>query len=497
MKNFIIVLLCILCITQITNAQWFIRNSGTTTNFKDVNYIDPYFLTIVGENGAILRSTNSGFNWIFQPSGTPENLNSVDFLDVSFGFIVGSNGTILKTTSGGINWEQLNSGTTEILYCVSCFDYDNCIAVGTGGTILKTSDSGNTWTSIQSGTIKNLLGVSFTDVNNVIIVGLQTILKSTNGGVDWISNTIGSNYLLRGISCVDSNNCFAVGTGIILYTSDGGNTWEDRTSGTTHNLSGVSYNNLNYCNSVGSIGTIIGTTNAGLDWMFQPSWTIQNLLGVSFVNPDSGIAVGNSGVIRMTYTAGIPVELINFTALTKDGVVELSWETATEINNHIFEIEKRREDQEFYTIGYMEGAGTTTEPQKYSFFDRNVEQGTHYYRLKQIDFNGVFEYSKEVEVLATGILSFSLSQNYPNPFNPVTSIQYEVSSKQFVLLIVYDLLGNEIATLVNEEKQSGTYEVEFNINSHSGEVRNLSSGVYFYQLRAADFVENKKMILLK
>ncbi len=92
---------------------------------------------------------------------------------------------------------------------------------------------------------------------------------------------------------------------------------------------------------------------------------------------------------------------------------------------------------------------------------------------------------------------FSLSQNYPNPFNPVTSIQYAVSSRQFVTLKVYDVLGNEIATLVNEEKQPGTYEVEFDATSHSGEVRNLTSGIYFYQLKAGNYIETKKMVLIK
>ena len=94
-------------------------------------------------------------------------------------------------------------------------------------------------------------------------------------------------------------------------------------------------------------------------------------------------------------------------------------------------------------------------------------------------------------------LDFDLYQNFPNPFNPVTSIQYTVSSRQFVSLKVYDVLGNEIATLVNEEKQPGTYEVEFNTQSHSGEGRNLTSGIYFYQLKSGNFEETKKMLLLK
>src|SRR5690606_1466374 len=116
-----------------------------------------------------------------------------------------------------------------------------------------------------------------------------------------------------------------------------------------------------------------------------------------------------------------------------------------------------------------------------------------YYRLKQIDFNGSFEYSNVIEIdLAPS--SFSLSQNYPNPFNPKTSIEYKVGSTEYVTLKVYDVLGREVATLVNEVKQPGIYEVEFNPASGIG---NLSSGVYYYQLQSGNFIETKKMIYLK
>jgi hypothetical protein len=183
----------------------------------------------------------------------------------------------------------------------------------------------------------------------------------------------------------------------------------------------------------------------------------------------------------------------------------LSWSTSTELNNHIFEIERKMEEEEFYTIGYVQGNGTTTEVHNYTYTDKNVERGKYFYRLKQIDYSGAYEYSDEIEVSVTGILNFGLGQNYPNPFNPSTKIKYTIpsvtlrqaQSDSWVTLKVYDVLGNEIATLVNEEKPAGTYEVEFNINSHSGEVRNLSSGVYFYQLRSGDFIETKKMVLIK
>jgi hypothetical protein len=110
--------------------------------------------------------------------------------------------------------------------------------------------------------------------------------------------------------------------------------------------------------------------------------------------------------------------------------------------------------------------------------------------LKQIDYAGTYQYSEEIEVAVTGIFKFELEQNYPNPFNPVTSIQYAVSSRQFVTLKVYDILGNEIATLVNEEKQPGIYEVEF-------DATDFTSGIYFYQLKAGNYLETRKMVMLK
>ena len=112
-------------------------------------------------------------------------------------------------------------------------------------------------------------------------------------------------------------------------------------------------------------------------------------------------------------------------------------------------------------------------------------------------FVAVYDTTSGLLSITDHLSSFSLFQNYPNPFNPVTSIQYVVSSRQFVTLKVYDVLGNEIATLVNEEKQPGIYEDEFNIKNHSGEGRNLTSGIYFYQLKAGSFVETKKMVLMK
>jgi hypothetical protein len=136
------------------------------------------------------------------------------------------------------------------------------------------------------------------------------------------------------------------------------------------------------------------------------------------------------------------------------------------------------------------GFGTTTEPKSYSFIDSKLETGNYNYRLKQIDLDGSFAYSNTINIKIEQPFVFTLDQNYPNPFNPVTSIQYAIANKQFVKLIVYDVLGNEIAVLVNEEKPAGKYEVSWNAS-------NLASGVYIYRLQSGLFVSSKKMMLLR
>jgi hypothetical protein len=169
------------------------------------------------------------------------------------------------------------------------------------------------------------------------------------------------------------------------------------------------------------------------------------------------------------------------------------------LNNYGFEIFRiylipsyniETEETVWKQIGFLPGHGTTTEKQSYYFIDDSVIPGKYKYRLKQIDYDGSFEYSGIVEV-EVGILSVGiLKQNFPNPFNPITTIQYQISEKSFVTLKVYDVLGNEVATMVNEEKDAGSYEVEFR-----GE--KLTGGVYFYQINAGSYVKTKKMVLMK
>jgi len=187
----------------------------------------------------------------------------------------------------------------------------------------------------------------------------------------------------------------------------------------------------------------------------------------------------------------IPVELTSFTAnVNHSGQVELNWSTASELNNQLFEIERRTEAGQFATIGYVEGHGTTTETQHYSYTDATVSSGIYFYRLKQLDFLGSYEYFDEIEVDVNGPLTFDLEQNYPNPFNPSTNIKYSVPETGDIRLSVYNLIGEEVAVLVDGFSEAGFFEVTFNASS-------LPSGAYFYKLQSGNSVVAKKMLLMK
>ncbi|MFH1195790.1 MAG: T9SS type A sorting domain-containing protein [bacterium] len=224
------------------------------------------------------------------------------------------------------------------------------------------------------------------------------------------------------------------------------------------------------------------------------------------------------------------MELFAFTASASGSSVTLNWQTATEVNNYGVEVERKiplnpppskkcrtglvkgdaaSAEGDWETIGFVEGNGTSNSTKDYSFTDKEITSGSYSYRLKQIDIDGSYSYSNEIsletrrgESLPT---KFELFQNYPNPFNPTTIIRYAlptvetgypdksgqvIPSLQHVTLKIYDILGNEVATLVNDTKEPGVYQVEFDAS-------NLSSGVYFYKLTAGEFVQTRKLLLLK
>ncbi len=256
-------------------------------------------------------------------------------------------------------------------------------------------------------------------------------------------------------------------------------------------------------------------TAASVDFTSPTSGSFENIDEI-IITPASPIKGGFSIDDMVIETAILPVELTSFTAHFDEFDVNLYWETATEVNNYGFEVERASSSttpvQEgcFEKIGFVQGHGNSNSPKQYRFIDNDPPSGYLQYRLKQIDTDGKYEYyslTAEVDATITSLNDeklpeqFHLSQNYPNPFNPITTIQYSVPlisknsqfsipNSQLITLVIYDVLGNEVSQLVNKSQAPGFYEVEFDGS-------NLSSGAYFYRLSAGSSVSTKKFILMK
>ena len=202
------------------------------------------------------------------------------------------------------------------------------------------------------------------------------------------------------------------------------------------------------------------------------------------------VSLGNSIVVGV-----VPVELTSFAAAVSENGVALSWQTATETNNRGFEIERSVNNNNFYLVGFVDGVGTTTEKHNYIFTDKLSAAGNYYYRLKQIDFDGSYEYSDVVEVDFSGVTSYAIAQNYPNPFNPATQIEFAIPVDAKVSIQVFSVLGQEVANLTSNQFSAGSHKVNFDASS-------LTSGAYIYTISAkgldgTEFMQSRKMLLMK
>ena len=257
-------------------------------------------------------------------------------------------------------------------------------------------------------------------------------------------------------------------------------------------------------------GDIVTLSNATQQKM-QLSSAIDNYKNCKFAWEDQRLDDGGiyaqdinpSGQLGEPVT---PVELTSFTASAFGNNVVLNWTTATEKNNWGFEVERKVRSpasgiyagsdkqksvgSQWEKVGFVRGYGTTTDPKSYSFTDQNLASGNYEYRLKQIDFDGSYEYSNIVEVEVNAPLQFALSQNYPNPFNPSTQIEYTIPEDGYVSLKVYNALGQEVANLVNGIQKAGSHDLTFNASS-------VSSGVYYYRIESGENVSVKKMMVIK
>jgi photosystem II stability/assembly factor-like uncharacterized protein len=394
--------------------------------------------------------------WLNISNISTARLSSVKFFDVNTGVTAGNNG-IWRTTNGGFNWTQvLNSSK---LNSIAFYNQNEGMAVGDSGKIFKTTDNGVTWQQLSSGTVLNLNSIAVAppgkDDNGKLvtyfayIVGQNGIfMRSFNSGASW---SIGSVFTqdIYYLFLLPTGTGFAVGASNCEYfttTANGGTNWLailNTTNGGYHLYSGA-YAGQNICLAVGSSGRLRRTTNWGLSWTLPISNTTYDLYAITFADANTGWLCGLNGFIERSTNGGF------------------NWVQQFAPNfNHLRCI---------YFINNLTG---------WIVGDNGVVLRTDNGGITGIQ-------NKNTEVPG----EFKLYQNYPNPFNPTTKIRFDIPLKSDIKIIVYDLRGRKIFSLLNDKLEAGSYEITWDAS-------NYSSGIYFYQLISNNFSITKKLILIK
>ena len=503
MKKFSFLFALVFLVSFHLNAQWSEQTSGTTNSLNTISAVDNNVCWIGANAGVVLRTTNGGTNWTNVGGGAigSADIYNIFAWDANLALCTTSPTAtfVYRTTDGGTTWAQVftqTSGFIDAIWMTSAtngFMYGD--PVGSRWSLWSTTNGGATWDS--TGLFLPQVGAE-AGWNNALYVDGSKIYFGTNSSKVYYSSNNGTNWAAQTMPLPNSFGIWfnspsvglVSGSAGIVVTTDGGTTWAPMTiptgSGTIYSVTGFQ-NQWYYSRGT----TIIGSTNNGGVWTTAytaPAGTFLCL--VKARTGDVAWACRNNGGITKGTNVGLPVELISFTASSSNSSVTLQWRTATETNNRIFEIERKSGESDYTIIGFVNGKGTTTQEHDYSFVDNNVNSGNYSYRLKQIDYDGRFSYSKVVDVEIVTPAVFELAQNYPNPFNPSSTINFSIPSSGLVTLKVYDALGKEVALLLNEVKESGSYNVSFNAES-------LSSGIYLYKIQSGIYTATRKMILLK
>jgi len=410
--------------------------------------------------------------------------------------------TMNNTSAGGVTLgnNEIVSNTLT-LTGGKIFTGTNTLTLGTGTSALGTlSPATPSQSSYIVGNFERWFGASVMTDMSWFPVGTATSFRPA-GIIFTAAPTSGGKILVTGYNTNPGsvNTTFPVDSSYTVNRYSKEAWWQitptTLTGGTysvslgAFNITGVNdYTKLRVLKRATSsdLWTLAGTYSLGSGSNLQPYANRKGLTGFS----QFGIG-GNSADNPLNTDAPLPVMLSSFISNVAGRNVILKWMTGTEINNSGFDIERKGFSGEFVKVGFVQGKGTVSTPSSYEFTDRNLISGKYSYRLKQIDNNGNFEYYSLNGDVVVGVPSkFDLSQNYPNPFNPSTKINFDMPKDGLVSLKIYDMLGREVTTLVNEIRTAGYYTVDFNASS-------LSSGIYFYRINAGDFSSVKNMVIVK
>lgn len=477
------------------------------------------------DNGNFSTTDKGATSWAFETSGDGMEC-FVDYSNSNNVFMSTQFGSLSKSTDAGATWNNVvgsSSGTTA--WTAPYWQHPtvpSAIYAAYGRGIIRSSFNGNagTWSFIATSiTTNRLTSVAHSSVNTNNMLAVASyfttsprIYKSTNEGIgswtDITSNVTGSGFsgtMIHGAVAhpTDENTFYltraSYTTGQVLRTTNFGTNWTDISSDlpaiTVSDLF-VDPANTNHI-YVGNDFGVYWSSNSGANWIkLTNGFPIVPVLDFSYFSNGGTrylrAATHGRGIYELSIDVPLPVVLHSFTYSVIKRDVKLNWSTSQESNNSGFEVERKSINGSWSKIGFVNGNGTTNTERYYSYEDKNLSTGKFSYRLKQIDYNGNFEYFNLNSEIEIGIpRKFELSQNYPNPFNPTTKIDFAIPVDSRVSLIIYDITGREVTRLINNElRKADFYTVQFNAVGNT-------SGVFFYKLSAENFTQTRKMIMLK
>ncbi len=470
--------------TTDTGYDWF--KSILNDNFTDVYFYSETTGFVL--SGSLYKTTTGGLSWL-KIENAPGG-NTLLFLDSLTGFIGGSQ-TLFKTTDGGVNWYNVNGvpgGVGKIFFINSVTGW-----AASGRNIINTTDGGENWITQITLPSDNFSSLYFIDSLNGWATS-RYIWQTTDGGVNWSQQ----NYLP---SDTHDDVYFAnKDTGWISHyssintslfkTTDGGENWLNINEVTGARKFYFFPNPIHWI--ILGFSRYYITIDSGFSWIEFTSEVPMRLNSFNAPNNNLGFAIGSTGLI-LNYedTTYVPVELISFSVESNKGLIELKWTTATETNNRGFEILRSTDNENWDIVGFITGNGTTTFLHAYQYTDEVKITGNYYYQLKQVDYNGEFDFSPTIEVRLVQPSDFILYQNFPNPFNPNTKITFEIPFQIEVRIILYDVTGQEIKTITNQKYEAGFHSVVLNADD-------LSSGVYLYRMTTlSGYTAVKKLTIIK